>query len=61
MHVENIVYLVGRADALATSFYLLTQVLYQLHMGRELSLSAYAQFLGLTLLSGLCAWALLGL
>ena len=55
IHVENIVYLVGRADALATSFYVLALILYQRNMKKATGAKVYGGYVLLTLLSGLCA------
>ncbi|CAK9056434.1 unnamed protein product [Durusdinium trenchii] len=55
IHVENIVYLVGRADALSTTFYLLALIAYLLALKKQqMGLRSYALFAMLNVLSGLC-------
>ena len=56
VHIENIVYLVGRADSLSTTFYLLAILV---HLRSSLSNArlramSYALLIGLNVLSGLC-------
>ena len=52
---ENIVYLVGRADALSTTFYLLALIAYLLALKKQqMGLRSYALFAMLNVLSGLC-------
>ncbi|CAE7576574.1 unnamed protein product [Symbiodinium natans] len=59
VHIENIVYLVGRADSFSTTFYLLT-ILFYLRSLRTITLSPlralwfYAVLAVLNILSGLC-------
>lgn len=57
IHIENIVYLVGRADSLSTTFYMLAILLYlrQTQGARAaLSASSYACLIGVTALAGIC-------
>lgn len=56
IHIENIVYLVGRADALSTTFYLLALITYQaLALKRQtVSIRCYILLATLNVLSGLC-------
>jgi len=56
IHVENIVYLVGRADALSTTFYLLALIAYQSFAWRKrnISIGCYILLAMLNVLSGLC-------
>ncbi|CAE8717901.1 unnamed protein product, partial [Polarella glacialis] len=56
-HIENIVYIVGRADSLSTSFYLLAVMLYlRLTLRRKpcLPMMGYVGLTLLTIASGLC-------
>ena len=59
VHIENIVYLVGRADSLSTTFYLLAILFYlrsnlQRNAGPLQTLVFYAVLVALNILSGLC-------
>eukprot|EP00927_Polykrikos_kofoidii_P073499 TRINITY_DN6952_c0_g1_i2.p1 TRINITY_DN6952_c0_g1~~TRINITY_DN6952_c0_g1_i2.p1 ORF type:complete len:739 (+),score=84.73 TRINITY_DN6952_c0_g1_i2:97-2313(+) len=57
IHVENIVYLVGRADALATTFYLLTVLCYlngTFEQRSSLRVRSYIALTVLTVVAGLC-------
>lgn len=57
IHIENIVYLVGRADALATTFYLLALLCYlkgTLGQRPSLRVGSYIALTLLTVIGGLC-------